>query len=225
MEDPVTEIPNVIRLLIHSPPDVQRRAIERYFTPSAAFSHPFCRVGSFNGSRWVIVKIYQWYKIMSPRIEFHVHSVAFDETNLLLYVTMSQVFSVWIFPFHVSPVTLTTVISLTTGKSKVPSSTSMSDAVSSTPTNGHAPTLYYIARQDDLYPTTEWMKFLVPHLGHWIVMAIHFFATLACIIGVYAWWPFMWLDQKRIIPNIIPRRGNIGYDIGNKVSEIKHRHL
>ena len=69
------EIPQVIHLLTQSPPSTQRKTIEKYFTPSASFTHPLCRTGSFEGSRWLIWCIYRWYKIMSPRIEISVDSV------------------------------------------------------------------------------------------------------------------------------------------------------
>jgi hypothetical protein len=65
----VREIPTVIDLLTRSPPSVQRATIEKFFVPSAAFSQPFCHVWSFDGSRWFIVMIYRFYKIMSPRVD------------------------------------------------------------------------------------------------------------------------------------------------------------
>lgn len=71
----VTEIPTVIRLLTQSPPSLQKKAINRFFTRNAAFVHPFCRVPSYEGSRWLVTKIFQWYKIMSPGTEIEVHSV------------------------------------------------------------------------------------------------------------------------------------------------------
>ena len=128
------EIPTVIQLLTQSIPSLQETTLERYFTQNASFVHPFCRVPSFEGSRWWVLKIFQWYKVMSPRIEMEIHSIgvylifcslrvappsvnsdlAFDEKNLKLYVHMSQIFSIWVVPFHVAPVTLTTVLDLTT---------------------------------------------------------------------------------------------------------------
>ena len=69
------EIPQIIHLLTQSPPSTQRKTLETYFTPSASFTHPFCRTGSFEGSRWLIWCIYRWYKILSPRIEISVDSV------------------------------------------------------------------------------------------------------------------------------------------------------
>lgn len=75
MEDPPAEIPSIIHRLTQSPPSLQRQTIESYFTPDASFTHPFCRTGSFDGSRWLIWCIYRWYKILSPRIELEVESV------------------------------------------------------------------------------------------------------------------------------------------------------
>ncbi len=75
MEDPVHEIPSIIHALTQSPPSLQRQTIETYFTPTASLTHPFCRTGSFDGSRWLIWCIYRWYKILSPKIELQVESV------------------------------------------------------------------------------------------------------------------------------------------------------
>ena len=72
---PVSEIPIIIHRLTQSTPSIQRATLERYFTPDCSFTHPFCRTGSFNGSRWLMWCIYRWYKILSPRIELEVLSV------------------------------------------------------------------------------------------------------------------------------------------------------
>ena len=69
------EISTVIRLLTQSVPSLQQKALERFFTQDAAFSHPFCRVPNFEGSRWYVLKIFQWYKVMSPKIELEIHSI------------------------------------------------------------------------------------------------------------------------------------------------------
>ncbi|GFF30678.1 hypothetical protein IFM51744_01205 [Aspergillus udagawae] len=210
MENPVSEISTVIKLLIESPPSVQQETIEKYFTPSAAFVHPFCRVPSYDGSRWPIIKIFQWYKIMSPRIEHQIHSIAYDESRLTLYITLSQIFSIWVVPFHVSPVKLTTVINLTTDSGvQKPSMVN----------GGH--TLYYIAKQEDLYQVSEFIKFVVPHVGHLFVLAFQSFATLFCILGVAVFYPILWLEERRVIPYKMLRKGNLVYNIERKIPEIK----
>jgi hypothetical protein len=68
----VAEIGPIIKLLCTAPPAEQRAAIETYFTPTASFTHPFCRTGSFSNSQWLIVIIYRWYKILSPHIDIEV---------------------------------------------------------------------------------------------------------------------------------------------------------
>ncbi|KAJ6126535.1 hypothetical protein N7523_002147 [Penicillium sp. IBT 18751x] len=208
MENPVVEIPAVISLLTQSTPTLQQKTLERFFTSDASFVHPFCRVPSFEGSRWWILKIFQWYKIMSPRIKMEIHSIAMDKENLKLYVNMSQIFSIWIVPFHVAPATLTTVLDLTTDSTKTSSST-----------NGAHP-LYYITKQEDLYQTSEFIKFILPHVGHWLVFGWHLIATLFCFLGVTLLWPMLWLEEKGYLPSRIAQ-GNLAYNIDRKVSEIK----
>ncbi|KAJ5621636.1 hypothetical protein N7528_006419, partial [Penicillium herquei] len=200
----VEEIPTVIRLLTQSVPSLQQKAIERFFTRDAAFYHPFCRVPSFKESRWYVLKIFQWYKIMSPRIEIEIHSVAFDEANLKLYVHMSQIFSIWLVPFHVAPVTLTTVLDLTNDSSQ-----SDSDQ-----------TLYYIKRQEDLYQTSEFVKFLLPHVGHWVVSIWHLMATFFCVLGTMLLWPMLWLEENEFLPGRVAQ-GNLAYSLDTRIEEIK----
>ncbi|TKA65110.1 hypothetical protein B0A49_08705, partial [Cryomyces minteri] len=136
----IKEVGNVIHLLTQSSPSIQRETIEKYFTYDASFTHPFCRTGSysaFGGSRVLIRVIYRWYKIMSPRIDMKIHSIAFDQRNLLLYVTLSQVFRIWVFPFYRADVTLTTVLQLTYDKSSQ---------------------RYFIASQNDLYQVDQFIS-------------------------------------------------------------------
>ncbi|KAL4880619.1 hypothetical protein BJY04DRAFT_219089 [Aspergillus karnatakaensis] len=185
MEDPAAEISTVIHLLTQSPPSLQEKTIDRYFTPTAEFIHPFCRIWSYNGSRWAVKKIYQWYKIMSPRIELEVKSVAYDKDNLRLYVSIFQIFSIWLIPFHVSPVNLTTVIDLATDSG---------DGRNNTTKDGKP--LYYIQKQEDFYQPSEFIKFVVPYGGHFLVLMWHAFASLFSIFGVYALWPVMWANEK-----------------------------
>ncbi|KAJ5083066.1 hypothetical protein N7532_012109 [Penicillium argentinense] len=209
MEHPVEEIPTVIRLLTQSTPSLQEKALDRFFTRNASFVHPFCRVPSFEGSRWWVLKIFQWYKIMSPRIEMEIHSIAFDEKSLKLYVHMSQIFSIWVVPFHVAPVTLTTVLDLTTDASQ-----------SDERTNGDR-TLYYISKQEDLYQSSEFVKFVIPHIGYWIIFTWHLIATIFCVLGVTLLWPMLWLEENGYLPNRISHGGNLVYNIENKIPEIK----
>jgi len=75
MDDPVREIEDIVLRLTQGPPKVQEETINKYFTTNASFTHPFCRTGSFEGSRLLIHGIFRWYKIMSPRIESKVNGI------------------------------------------------------------------------------------------------------------------------------------------------------
>jgi hypothetical protein len=122
---------------------------------------------------------------------------------------MSQIFSIWLVPFHVAPVTLTTVLDLTHESVK-------SDAR----TNGDHKR-YYISKQEDLYQTSEFVKFLMPHIGRWVVFAWHLIATLFCVLGVTLLWPILWLEEKGYIPGRFLRGGNLAYNMERKIPEIK----
>lgn len=75
MDNPTEEITGVVHQLCEGTPAEQTKAIDTYFTPNASFTHPFCRTGSFEGSRNLIHAIYKWYKLLSPKIELNVNSV------------------------------------------------------------------------------------------------------------------------------------------------------
>lgn len=182
----VAEVPTVIHLLTQSPPSVQEETIDRFFTPDASFAHPFCRIWRHNGSRWGVKKIYQWYKIMSPHIELDVRSVAYDKENLKLYVNVFQIFSIWLVPFYSAPVTLTTVLDLTTDPGEEKKDVA----------RGNRAKRYYIQKQEDFYQPQEFIKFVMPFGGSLLVAMWHAFASLFSIIGVFALWPIMWAEEK-----------------------------
>ncbi|KAF2650955.1 hypothetical protein K491DRAFT_696856 [Lophiostoma macrostomum CBS 122681] len=168
MENPTKEIPEIIHTLTQSSPSKQHEAIETYFTSNAAFTHPLCRTSSWENSKFLIHSIYRWYKIMSPRIDLTINSVAFDEANLMLYVNMNQVFRIWIFPWYSAPVELTTVLKLVHNKG-----------------DG----LYYIRSQNDLYQVDQWVQFIPFFLGaRPIVLFLHALGTIASVICAYLFW-------------------------------------
>ncbi|KAI9833735.1 MAG: hypothetical protein M1819_003468 [Sarea resinae] len=189
MEDPVKEVPDVIKHLTQTPPSVQRATIETYFTPSASFTHPLCRTGSFANStvnsRWFIWMIYRWYKIMSPRIELEVSSVAYDAQTLRLYVSLSQIFRIFIFPWFRAHVELVTVLQLTRDK----------------PTGK-----YLISSQNDLYQVNEIFKFadfFVP-VGQAVVFVAQVVGTLASALLALLFWPVSWAEERVLPPNKMP---------------------
>ncbi len=137
------EIIPVTRTLCQGTPEEQLDAIHRNYLPDASFVHPFCRVPSFSGihipgvgtinSRTLILAIFKWYRILSPRVDIHIESssklprvgshafagrsmlirkIVFDKHNKKLYLSISQVFAIWFIPFYRAPVHLITVIDL-----------------------------------------------------------------------------------------------------------------
>ncbi|KAI9674196.1 MAG: hypothetical protein M1817_002014 [Caeruleum heppii] len=175
MEDPAREVPLVIQALTQSPPHIQRQTINTYFTPDASFTHPFCRTGSFADSRWLIWMIYRWYKIMSPRIDLTVHSVAFDPAIPRLYVDISQVFTIWAIPFYPpADVKLVTVLDLLYDKQQ---------------------RLYFIKSQNDLYQVNEFLRFIFPG-GAFLAKIWQFIATMFCVIGAILLWPVTFLEDR-----------------------------
>jgi hypothetical protein len=71
----VQDIRVIVELLNKAPPSVQRDVIESYFSSTASLISPLCRTGSFVGSRWFLIQLYRWYKIVSPRADVTVNSV------------------------------------------------------------------------------------------------------------------------------------------------------
>ncbi|KAL2441077.1 hypothetical protein ABEF95_011712 [Exophiala dermatitidis] len=167
--------------------------------------------------------IYRWYKILSPHIDIWVDSVAFDKESLLLYVSIRQNFKLWIVPFYNAPVKLVTVLQLTTDpeqtqtdllelvQRKVRGVTdgiarnrrarnginggSSSDSSSTTQNGG--PQHYYIQSQNDLYQTSEWIKFLVPWgIGVFLIIVWQFSATIACLVGTKVFDFLTWVPKR-----------------------------
>ena len=94
MDHPVHQVPGVIAALCQGTRDEQEKALNDYFLPNAYFIHPFCRVPSINtftvpflgiplNSRWLLSMIYQWYRILSPKIDFHVDSAGTSTCAIL----------------------------------------------------------------------------------------------------------------------------------------------
>ncbi|KAK3708550.1 hypothetical protein LTR37_011445 [Vermiconidia calcicola] len=175
MDDPAEQISNIIYKLTTGVRGVQQETVEKYFTPNASFKHPFCTV---NGDRTKVLRIYQWYKILSPHIRIRVNSVAYDETKATLYVNISQLFKLWFVPFYRAPVNLTTVLELVKGQDlndPKPISRSV-----------NRPARYYIASQNDLYQVDQFVRFFTPlGTGVFLVGLWHWVATLVCVWGAW----------------------------------------
>ena len=72
MDDPINEIRGIVLKLTTSNRTQQQETLETYFTRDASFKHPFCAVA---GNRDAVLGIFQWYRILSPKIEIEVNSV------------------------------------------------------------------------------------------------------------------------------------------------------
>lgn len=213
MEDPVHEIASVIHNLTQNPPSQQTACVETYFTPTASFTHPFCRTGSFGpeylprvggaslSSRWFILKIYQWYKILSPHIDLTVESVAYDAHQHLLYVSIHQIFRIQWIPFYKSDVRLTTVLKLVEDASRKAEIEEFSTRQAKKILKNDYAALqaphkkWLIQSQNDLYQTDEFIKFVLFFGGCSAIMAWQFFATFVCVLGALIMWPVTYLSE------------------------------
>lgn len=135
-------------------------------------------------------------------------SAAFDQEHLKLYVTISQLFSIFIIPFYRVPVTLTTVLTLTTDPTEYRGYLHFSDNYNSNDrsntgddtliTNGDNNKHYYwISSQENLYQTTELVKFFLPFgIGVFLVFVWHLFATAGCVLGSLLLSPVTWAEER-----------------------------
>ncbi|UKZ76971.1 hypothetical protein TrVFT333_004687 [Trichoderma virens FT-333] len=198
MENPVQEIASVIETLTKGSPQQQQDTLNTYFLSNAAFIHPFCRVPSISkgsiplardlDSRWLILGIYRWYRTLSPKIALTVDSSVFDQRNSTLYVSIRQTFSIWFIPFHSSSVKLLSVLRLAQGSSSEPGQLApkfQPDGRNSSALAGPGQERlrYYIASQEDLYQTNDFVAFVVPYLGPLLVFLWQLYSTALSVVG------------------------------------------
>lgn len=214
MDHPVREIPGIITALTQGNSEEQSKALEDYFLPDAYFVHPFCRVPSFGdraipfpfslltsptrtlNSRWLVLMIYNWYRILSPKILFAIDSIVFDQRASLLYLTMRQTFTLWFVPFDLwqaKDVKLVTVLELAllpVGEDGRPLPLPQAAADDHQHRQQHQDrSRFFVRGQEDHYHVEEWLKFTAPWGGSLLWMAGQLFSTLVCAVGV-ALWPF-----------------------------------
>ncbi|KAL7930291.1 hypothetical protein V8C35DRAFT_313481 [Trichoderma chlorosporum] len=198
MENPVQEIASVIETLTKGSPQQQQDMLNTYFLSNAAFIHPFCRVPAISkgtiplardlDSRWLILGIYRWYRTLSPKISLTVDSSVFDQRSSTLYVSIRQTFSIWFVPFHRSDVKLLSVLRLAQKSSAEPGQLApkyQPDGRSSSALAGPGQERlrYYIASQEDLYQTTDFVAFVVPYLGPLLVFLWQLYSTALSVVG------------------------------------------
>lgn len=109
--------------------------------------------------------------------------------------------------------TLTSIITLTTttdnrGTVLVDSFPKSKPAAASSSGSG---VKYYISSQEDLYQTSEWIKFLIPWgIGSILVLFWHVFATVVCTVGAMVLWPVTWAEEAGYLPLSRLWRGELG---------------
>lgn len=95
----------------------------------------------------------------------------------MLYVNLTQVFSIWLLPFHHSHVNLDTKLTLI----QHPNSSK-----------------YYIQQQNDLYAVGQWIRFVLPWggIGPAIVAVWHFWALVGSVLGAILLAPLGALERQ-----------------------------
>ena len=109
---------------------------------------------------------------------------AYDPKNLILYVSIHQLFRIWLLPFFSAHVSLVTVLHL------VPQN-------HTTNTSSPTTTTYLIKSQNDLYQVNEFVKFASQFgILSVVVYAWQLLATLFCVLGAGLFWPVSWVEQN-----------------------------
>lgn len=106
-------------------------------------------------------------------------------------------------PFYRAPVTLTTVLDLTR------------DPGHGRPRPDANAQRYYIAKQEDLYQTSEFVKFVLPWGGSSLVVFWQMMATVFCVLGAYGYWAIAWFFSILLFPFL----GGDGAPYGNRVKD------
>lgn len=81
---------------------------------------------------------------------------------------------------------------------------------------------YWIAAQEDLYQTTEFVKFFLPYgIGVCVVLLWHMVATAVCVLGAIALLPVTWLEERGRWP--LNEGRNITEAVKKAISDIPWR--
>ncbi|KIK64208.1 hypothetical protein GYMLUDRAFT_40497 [Collybiopsis luxurians FD-317 M1] len=170
MQDPEHEITSVVlQLTTAESPDIQKAAFEKYVSPDVGFKHPLCYVPPSRNSRETLLGIYQWYRVLSPRIIGKMNNVVYDKENHILLLDMSQIFHIRLSPFK-------------------PAWSRLLVRVTLREVDG----LFYISYQEDFYHTEEFANLLIPFLTPAILLvkisgtaASNFYASIAQTLGFW----------------------------------------
>ncbi|KAF7329229.1 hypothetical protein MKEN_00183600 [Mycena kentingensis (nom. inval.)] len=161
MQNPVADIGGVVSLLsAAAAPDIQTAAFRKYLTPDAGLKNPLCSVAPGQGSRDKVLSVYEWYRILSPRIDIEVKSVVYDEPNHILLLDVAQTLHLRGSPFAPAPARLLVRFTL------------RDDA-----TDG----LHYIALQEDFYHPDDFTALLFPPLVPLVRLGLSMTASASAI--------------------------------------------
>ncbi|KAK8118851.1 uncharacterized protein PG998_003477 [Apiospora kogelbergensis] len=148
-------------------------------------------------SRTFVRFIYEWYRILSPKIQIAINSKVFDQQHNLLYLTIHQVFTLWFVPFSLwqAKVKLVTVLELV--YLPVDEDGQLSDDGTVIPPDDKRTRYrYFIRGQEDNYQMTEWLKFIAPWGGHILWYAGQLVSTLICSFCAMLFWPLTFLGPN-----------------------------
>ncbi|KAG8807921.1 hypothetical protein FRC18_005310 [Serendipita sp. 400] len=163
MERPEEEIIGVVSsLTMATSPDIQEATIQKFFAPDAGFRHPLCAVKREPGSRQSILGIYQWYRIMSPRIILEVKDVVYDRKRNVIFLEIEQKFHLRFNP-------------LPGGFSRLITRLELQEQIDG---------LHYITLQEDFYHPSDFAALIIPPLRPFIEAGLRA-ASLVCSVNAY----------------------------------------
>lgn len=137
--------------------------------------------------------------IISANLEPH---TVFDQRNNTLYVSIRQTFSIWFVPFHSSSVKLLSVLRLAQGSSSEPGQLApkyQPDGRNSSALAGPGQERlrYYIASQEDLYQTNDFVAFVLPYLGPLLVFLWQLYSTGVTVVCSILFLPLYYFINSR----------------------------
>ncbi|KIJ19591.1 hypothetical protein PAXINDRAFT_8079 [Paxillus involutus ATCC 200175] len=104
MQNPERDLPHALDILTTAQsPAILHQAIEKFFVADASLRHPLGIVESGPRSRESILKVYDWYRAVSPGTKSKLNGMAYDKENGVIYLDVTQSFGSRFTPFAVVP--------------------------------------------------------------------------------------------------------------------------
>lgn len=124
-----------------------------------------------------MLKIYQWYRVLSPRIGLRVDNVVFDREREVMYVEVVQMFKLFFLPVDPLPAKLVTRLELRKIKN-----------------------LYYISRQEDFYHTIDFARLVLPPIAPLVWFLLTFGAIFSVVATKVAQQLGIWTPSVQAVP-------------------------